>query len=108
MMAENRRVRLEPHIEEYLQTHAARVLGKAPDKISGAELTTIANALLYEHKLAHGMLKQIPLVRVFNWFTGLIGNKTISSSIPASLPIKSEAENYDFDAQLGDLFEEAA
>ncbi|MBN3925634.1 hypothetical protein [Nostoc sp. NMS4] len=105
-MAENRRVRLEPHIEEYLQTHAVRVLGKAPAQITGAELTTIANALLYEHKLAHGLLTQIPLIRVFNWFTGLIGNKTISSSIPASLPIKSEAENYDFDAQLGDLFEE--
>ena len=105
-MAENRRVRLEPHIEEYLQTHAVRVLGKAPAQITGAELTTIANALLYEHKLAHGMLKQISLVRVFNWFTGLIGSKTISSSVSASLPIKSESENYDFDAQLGDLFEE--
>jgi hypothetical protein len=105
-MAENRRVRLEPHIEEYLQTHAVRVLGKDPDKISGAELTTIVNALLYEHKLAHGLFKQIPFVRVFNWFTGLIGNKTISPSVPASLPIKSESENYDFDAQLGDLFEE--
>ena len=105
MMAENRRVRLESHIEEYLQTHAIRVLGKASDQLSGAELTTIANALLYEHKLAHGLLKQIPLVRIFNWFTGLIGNQTISPSVPASLPIKSESENYDFDAQLGDLFE---
>ncbi|MBL1203117.1 MAG: hypothetical protein FWK04_29615 [Nostoc sp. GBBB01] len=107
-MPENRRVRLEPHIEEYLQTHALRVLGKSPDKISGAELTTIANALIYEHKLAHGVLKQIPLVRIFNWFTGLIGSKTISPPMPASLPIKSEAEDYEFDAQLGDLFEEVA
>lgn len=105
-MAENRRIRLEPHIEEYLQTHAVRVLGKAPEQISGSELTTIANALIYEHKLAHGVLKQIPLVRVFNWFTGLIGSKTISPSVPASLPIKSEAQDYEFDAQLGDLFEE--
>lgn len=108
-MAENKRIRLEPHLEQYLESHAARVLGKAPDKISGAELTTIANALIYEHKLAHGVLKQIPLVRVFNWLTGLISsNKTISPSVPASLPIKSEPEDYQFDAQLGDLFEEVA
>ena len=107
-MAENRRVRLEPHIEEYLQTHAVRVLGKAPAQITGAELTTIANALLYEHKLAHGMLKQIPLVRVFRWFTELIDNQTISPLMPTSLAIKSESENYEFDAELGDLFEESA
>ncbi|UKP01454.1 hypothetical protein [Nostoc sp. UHCC 0870] len=107
-MAENRRVRLEPHIEEYLQSHATRVLGKSPEKISGAELTTIANSLLYEHKLAYGFVEKIPLMKVFNCFANLVSNSTtISPSTPASLP-KKEAENFDFDADLGDLFEEAA
>ncbi|MBD2770961.1 hypothetical protein [Iningainema tapete] len=111
-MAENKRVRLEPHIEEYLKSHAQRVLGKSVDLVTTADLTTITNALLYEHKLAQSMVKQIPFIRLFDWLTSLIpsNNKVlqIPQVEPAALTPKTEPENYEFDADLGDLYEEAA
>ena len=57
-MAENTRVRLEAHIETYLKSQSSRVLGKEGAKLTGAELTTITNCLLYEHKQLAGMARQ--------------------------------------------------
>jgi hypothetical protein len=65
-MAENSRVRIEPHIETYLKSHGERILDKpSTEKFTVAELGIIANALLLEHKQAHKMLgaiaQKIPL-----------------------------------------------
>jgi hypothetical protein len=56
-MAENTRVRLEPDLESYLKTQAERVLGKSGEKLTGAELTTLTNRVLYEHKIAQSMAR---------------------------------------------------
>jgi hypothetical protein len=67
-MAESRRVRIDNHLEAYLAEQAERVLGKPGSKITGAELTTLVNTVLYEHKLAHQAAQKIPFARIFNWF----------------------------------------
>ena len=109
-MAENKRVRLEPHIEEYLKTHAERVLGKSGDKLSAADFTTLTNSLLYEHKLTYSVVKQVSFAKLLGWFTSWMpNNKVLQISPPSpSVTPKIEPENYDFDADLGDLYEEAA
>src|ERR687886_252658 len=57
-MAANTRVRIEPDIEQYLRSQGERVLGIPADKLSGADITTLTNRLLYEHKLAQTMMRQ--------------------------------------------------
>lgn len=106
-MADKQRVRLDADIEEYLQSQSERVLGKPGDNLSGAELTTLTNRLLYEHRLANQMAKQIPFARLFNWLTGLVSStnsKIVSLPSADTPPVKTE-DSFDFDADLGDLYE---
>lgn len=109
----NQRVRLEAHIEDYLRSQSQRVLGKSAEEVTSAELTTLTNTLIYEHKLAQSMTKQIPFSRIVNWLTSLIpvGGKVIPMPQPqltdTSVP-KSLVEDFDFDADLGDIYEDAA
>jgi hypothetical protein len=112
-MAENKRIRLESHIEAYLLSHAKRVLGKPASKITAADLTTLANAVIYEHKLAHGAAQKIPFTKIFAWLTNLVpGNSKIiplsAVEPPALAAAEKPADNFDFDADLGDLYEDAA
>ena len=114
-MPENKRVRIEPHIETYLKSHAARVLDKPGEGLTTADLSTVVNALLYEHKLAQSMAKQIPFARLFNWLMSWIpgsGNKVVSLNQPSETPALSaphpEPDDFEFDAHLGDLYEEDA
>jgi hypothetical protein len=114
-MASNTRIRVEPDIEDYLKKQAERVIGKSGDGVSGAELTTIANRLLYEHKIAHSMTKQIPFARIFNWLMGLMpgtanGGKIVALSAPEQPALKpsQKDEDFDFAADFADQFEEDA
>jgi hypothetical protein len=109
-MAENTRVRLEPDLESYLKTQAERVLGKSGEKLTGAELTTLTNRVLYEHKMAQSMARQVPLAKLFNWLMGLVpgsGSKVValqtSTDAPALQP--SKAETLDFEADFASQFE---
>jgi len=107
-MAENTRVRLEPDIESYLKSQAERVLGKSGEKLTGAELTTLTNRVLYEHKIAQSMARQVPFAKLFNWLMGLVpGSKVValqtSSDTPALQASKTEA--LDFEADFASQFE---
>ena len=109
-MAENTRVRLEPDIEAYLKSQAERVLGKSGEKLTGAELTTLSNRVIYEHKIAQGMARQVPFSKLFNWLMGLVpssASKVValqtSSDTPALQP--SKPETLDFEADFASQFE---
>jgi hypothetical protein len=109
-MAESTRVRLDPDIEAYLKSQSDRVLGKSGQGLTGAELTTLTNRVLYEHKIAQTMTKQIPFTRIFNWLMGLGTGSTgkvvalqTSSEAGALQPCK--AENTDFEADFASQFE---
>ena len=109
-MAENTRVRLEPDIESYLKSQAERVLGKEGGKLTGAELTTLTNRVIYEHKVAQSMARQVPFAKLFNWLMGLVpgsGSKVValqtSNDAPALQP--SKAETLDFEADFANQFE---
>lgn len=110
-MAENTRVRLEPDIENYLKSQAERVLGKSSEKFTGAELTTLTNRVIYEHKIAQSMARQVPFAKLFNWLTGLVpgsSSKVValqaSNDAPALQPSKA-AETLDFEADFASQFE---
>lgn len=110
-MAENTRVRLEPDIEVYLKSQAERVLGKPSEKVTGAELTTLTNRVIYEHRIAQSMARQVPFARLFNWLMGLApgsGSKVValqtSTEAPALQPSKP-ADNFDFEADFASQFE---
>jgi hypothetical protein len=111
-MAENRRVRIEDDIETYLLSHAERVLGKNPDNLTTTDYSTLTNRLLYEHKLAQGITHQFPVNRLLDWLISLMAGTgkqiSILPSPKSSLPQPEEPEDFSFDAQLGDLYEEAA
>jgi hypothetical protein len=108
-MAENKRVRIEPHLEDYLKTQSQRVLGKPADKVTGAELSTLTNAIIYEHKLAHSMARQIPFARLFNWLMGLVpgsGNRVVALQGDTSKALEpTKTETLDFEADFADQFE---
>ncbi|MBD2018532.1 hypothetical protein H6F96_31835 [Microcoleus sp. FACHB-53] len=117
-MASNTRIRIEPDIEDYLRSQSERVIGKAGDTITGAEVTTLANRLLYEHKLAQSMAKQVPFARLFNsfnrlveWLPGIARNViAMPQSSPSVLKEEaiSEPDNFDFDADFAAQFEDEA
>ncbi len=114
-MASNTRIRVEPDIEDYLRNQSERVIGRPGDDVSGAELTTIANRLLYEHKIAQSMTKQIPFSRLFNWLIGIMpsgsGGKIValqSATEQPALKPSQQDEDFDFAADFAAQFEEDA
>jgi hypothetical protein len=116
-MAQNTRIRVEPHVEDYLRSQAERVIGKPGGEVSGAELTTIANLLLYEHKTAQSLVKNEWLPKLFNLFRGITSalggsNKVIpltASEQPALKAPPLEADmDYDLDLSVLDQFDKDA
>lgn len=112
-MPENTRVRVEPDIEQYLKSQSERVLGKPVELVTGSDLTTLTNRLLYEHRVASQMAKQVPFAKLSSWVMGLVpssGNKVVSLSQQSSSPAlkPQEPDSFDFDAELGELYAEDA
>ncbi len=112
-MAENTRVRVEPDLEQYLKSQSERVLGKPVNQVTGADLTTLVNRIVYEHRVASQMAKQVPFAKLFSWVMNLVpsgGSKVVSLPQQNSSPaLKSqEPDSFDFDADLGDLYAEDA
>jgi hypothetical protein len=117
-MADLRRVRVEEHLEAYLKSHAPRVLGKSANQVTGADLTTLTNALLYEHKLALQIAESNVFGRFIGWLLGLVKPCTDTSAIPSdsfanatleprSLP--QPQKDFDFDAaDFANQWDEAA
>jgi hypothetical protein len=94
-------------------------MGKPGDAITGAELTTLTNRLLYEHKLAQNMAKQVPFARLFNAFNRLVewlpslsfGRNVVPMPQALATALReapSEPENFDFDADFAAQFEDDA
>ena len=108
----NQRVRLDSHIEDYLRSQAQRVLDKSADSCTGTDLTTLTNTIIYEHRLGHQLAKQVPFAKVFSWVMALVpGNSShvmpLAGSAEAPV-LKASPESFDFDADLGDLYEDEA
>ncbi len=110
-MAQNTRIRIEPDIEDYLKSQSQRVLGKPTDSVTGADLTTITNRLLYEHRMAQLMARQVPFARLFNWVMSIIpgtGNGKVVQLQQNEQPVLKEAtqeDNFDFDADFAAQFQ---
>jgi hypothetical protein len=113
-MATNTRIRLEPDIEDYLRNQAERVIGKSGENVSGAELTTITNRLLYEHKLAQTMVRYEFFPKVFGWLKAILpgvvtSNKVVALAQTEQAALKqAETEEFDFAVDFATQFDEDA
>ena len=111
---ERARIRLDSDIEQYLKNQSERVLGKTETELDGADLTLIANRLLYEHKLAQSIAKKVPLTRLVNWLMSWVpgDGKVIAFDwkepqvLKPSEPSPQPEDDFDFEANLGDLYDE--
>jgi hypothetical protein len=113
-MAANTRIRIEPDLEDYLRGQAERVIGKSGDKVSGAEITTIANRLLYEHKIAQSMVRHEFLPKLFSWIKAIFPNisngkiVSIGQAEQPALKASEKEQDFDFAADFAAQFEEDA
>ena len=112
---EKARVRIETDIQVYVESQSHRVLGKPINELDGADLTTLVNRLIYEHKLGWSMARQVPLARLFNWVMGLVpgnSNKVVAlqaAEQPELQPAQQQEEDdFSFEAEFATQFEDAA
>jgi hypothetical protein len=78
--------------------------------LTGAELTTLTNRILYEHKIAQSMARQVPFAKLFNWLMGLVpgsGGKVVALQTSSDTPAlqSSKPETLDFEADFASQFE---
>ena len=112
-MATNSRVRIDSDIEVYLRSQSERVMGMAPDKLTAADLTTLTNRVLYEHKLAQTMMRQEFIPRVLGWLKGVLpsvggnGNKVVAIATQPQQPVLP-SDDLDFAADFAAQFDEDA
>jgi hypothetical protein len=112
-MATNSRVRIDSDIEVYLRSQSERVLGITPDKLTAADLTTLTNRVLYEHKLAQTMMRQEFIPRVLGWLKGVLpgvggnGNKVVAIATQPQQPVLP-SDDLDFAADFAAQFDEDA
>jgi len=110
-MAQNTRVRLDPDIEAYLRSQSERVMGIAAEEVTGADLTTLTNRLLYEHKLAHTMMRQEFIPRLFSWIKSALpgipgnANQVVAIAPQPQQPALTGTDDLDFAANLAEQFD---
>lgn len=111
-MATNTRVRLDADIEAYMRSQSERVMGIEPEKLTAADLTTLTNRLLYEHKLTTTMMRQEFIPRLFSWLKGVLpvgGNsKVVALAQQQQQPALPPNDDLDFAADFASQFEEDA
>jgi hypothetical protein len=111
-MATNTRVRIDADIEVYIRSQSERVMGISSEKLTAADLTTLTNRLLYEHKLTTSMMRQEFLPRLFSWLKGVLpgvvsnGNKVVAIAAQQPDPSALPADDLDFTADFAAQFEE--
>lgn len=111
-MATNTRVRIDSDIEVYLRSQAERVLGVPSENLSAADLTTLTNRVLYEHKLAQTMMRQEFISKLFGWLKGVLpglggnGNKVVAISQQPQQVVLPAADDLDFCADFAAQFGE--
>src|SRR4028118_2142865 len=112
-MATNTRIRIDSDIEVYLRSQSERVRGSSPDNLTAADLTTLTNRILYEHKLAQTMMRQEFIPRLFGWLKGIVpGMAGNSSKVVAIAPQPQQpalpTDDLDFAADFAAQFDEDA
>ncbi|MBD0345926.1 MAG: hypothetical protein ICV63_14105 [Coleofasciculus sp. Co-bin14] len=109
-MAANTRIRIDSDLELYIRSQSERVMGIDSDKLTAADLTTLTNRLLYEHKLTTTMMRQEFIPRLFSWLKGVLpgigsGNKVIAIAQPQQ-PALPATDDLDFAADFAAQFSE--
>ncbi|MFB8788877.1 MAG: hypothetical protein U7123_08500 [Potamolinea sp.] len=113
-MAQNTRIRLDGDIESYLRSQSERVMGIAPESLTGTDLTTLTNRILYEHKLAQAMMRQEFIPRLFSWLKGVLpglgGSNTnkVVAIAPQSQQPALPSDDLDFAADFASQFDDVA
>ncbi len=112
-MAVNTRVRIDSDIEAYIRSQSERVMGIPADKLTAADLTTLTNRILYEHKLAQTMMRQEFIPRLFSWLKGVLpGVGGNSNKVVAITPQPQQStlpsDDLDFAADFAAQFDEDA
>jgi hypothetical protein len=105
----NTRIRLESDIEAYLKSQGERVMGIAPENLTTADLTTLTNRIIYEHKLARNLMQQEFIPRILNWVKNVLpsgGNKVIQMPTPQTARALPTNDDFDFAADLAAQFEQ--
>jgi hypothetical protein len=80
--------------------------------LTAADLTTLTNRVLYEHKLAQTMMRQEFIPRVLGWLKGVLpgvgtsGNKVVAIATPQQPALPSD--DLDFAADFAAQFDEDA
>jgi hypothetical protein len=110
-MATNTRVRIDADIEAYIRSQSERVMGISSDKLTAADLTTLTNRLLYEHKLTTTMMRQEFIPRILSWLKGVLpgvgsGNKVVAMPAKAEQPALPAADDLNFAADFAAQFSE--
>jgi hypothetical protein len=112
-MATHSRVRIDSDIEVYLRSQSERVIGITANKLTAADLTTLTNRVLYEHKLAQTMMRQEFISRVLGWLKGVLpgvggnGNKVVAIT-PQPQQQALPSDDLDFAADFAAQFDEDA
>jgi len=85
-------------------------MGINPDNLTAADLTTLTNRVLYEHKLAQAMMRQEFIPRLFGWLKGVLpGLSGNGSKVVAIAPQQQPAlpsDDLDFAADFASQFDE--
>ncbi len=112
-MAINTRIRIDADIETYIRSQSERVMGIGSDKLTAADLTTLTNRILYEHKLAQTMMRQELISRLFGWLKGVVpgiggnSNKVVAIAPQPQQPALP-TDDLDFAADFAAQFDEDA
>jgi hypothetical protein len=110
-MATNTRVRIDTDIEAYLRSQSERVLGVPSENLSAADLTTLTNRILYEHKLAQTMMRQELISKLFGWLKGVLpgvggnSNKVVALAQQPQQIALPASDDLDFAADFVAQFE---
>src|SRR4028118_473114 len=112
-MATNTRIRIDADIETYIRSQSERVMGIDQNKLTAADLTTLTNRILYEHKLAQTMMRQEFIPRLFGWLKGVLpslggnGSKVVAIASQPQQPALP-TDDLDFAADFAAQFDEDA
>lgn len=104
----NLRIRLEADIELYLRSQSERVLGTSEP--TAADVTTLTNRIIYEHKLAQSMMRQEFIPRLLGWLKGIMPGSTATALPEQKKEILQQAQalDLDFATDFAAQFDEAA
>jgi hypothetical protein len=113
-MATNTRVRIDSDIEVYLRSQSERVLGIESSRLTAADLTTLTNRILYEHRFAQQMMRQEFIPRLFCWLKGVLpglgsnNSKVVAIAQQPQQTALPPTDDLDFAADFASQFEEDA